>query len=345
MAYSWALSVTDLKCLKGFLEHECTWQETARGDRYRQYCAMCSASTSFHPDTRGGNDGPILCQMLMLKRGDEFIFFLNINGKQFGQFMSKRVHKRRFDVTGLGRYYTFSSHAPLEVSNLAFVPQFAPPISSAGKSAIDPMFLYEHCVHVTEEDAASVMVDDVDGGQKVRLGGLCCWGVYSGEDVSIYTFVLAFDLFTSCCERHEFPSLARLCSKSTACDDVRCAFCYDHGSHVDASGMFSGCTPDTGVCLCYSTCKTPNAAITDRSFLPFLMDSDEDRAERIVVKDHVPGPLSTDPAKYVFIETADGEQLPFKNNAWQLVKLSPGLSRLLILACPILKGLMVDSFC
>lgn len=75
------------------------------------------------------------------------------------------------------------------------------------------------------------------------------------------------------------------------------------------------------------------------------MDSDEDRAERIVVKDHVPGPLSTDPAKYVFIETADGEQLPFKNNAWQLVKLSPGLSRLLILACPILKGLMVDSFC
>lgn len=342
MASSWALSATDLKCLKHFIVKECTWREMSRGDRYREYCAVSSLSTYFHPEPRNDDRRPIVCQMLMLKRGDIITFFLNVNGRQFGQFSLPKVRKRKIHITSMGDYYTFTSNAPLVVSSLAFIPRFTPPPSAAGNKIVDSVFLYEHCELVSEEDASSVVIDGNGDGRAVRLGGTCCWAVYRGDEVFIYAHVLVFDLFASCCERDDFPSLARVCSKSVACDDATCPFCYDHGSHVDPAGTFIGCVPDGGTCFCYAMCTTPDPIVTHRGSLPFLTDSEESSVYRLMLKDPAPKTLSVNPGDYLSLLTKEGKTLPFKNEAWHLVKLPSALSRLIILSCPVLKGLAID---
>lgn len=203
-----------------------------------------------------------------------------------------------------------------------------------------PVFYYEHCSLVSEKEAESVVVYDhpVEGGA-VRLGGACAWAVILNGEFYIYSYVLTFDLFATCCDRNKFPSMSRLYSESVFCDSVDCLFCRDHGKHVDPEGRYLGCVPDSGKCLCYAPCTTPSARITRSDHLPFFTEHCE-KAVSLELKKSSFSVIGHTPDTHIAIRDEDGNDVELKCNSWNLVKFDPALSRLIILACPVLKKLV-----
>lgn len=343
MASNPASYAKGLRYLKHFLENECAWRLLVRGEMYREYFAVSSISSYFNPEMKCKPSGYICCQLMLFRRPDCHVFCLTVNGKQFGQYKCGIIKKTRYSLPGLKNYYVFHSNGVLEKHDLGFIPNLKVPDSVIGGLKITPTFLYEHCSLVPEEESESIVVHDhvVESGA-VRLGGICAWAVRRDGELFIYVFVLTFDLFAACCDREKFPSLSRMYAESVQCEDVKCFFCNDHKKHVDPFGEFIGCVPDTGNCFCYAPCTTPSAKISQVDHLPFFTEQSENATTMEIRKSSF-SVIGSSPDRHICIRDKDGNELSFKSNSWNLVKLDHVLSRLLILSCPVLKKLVIEA--
>lgn len=345
MASSSASYAKGLKLLKHFLERECVWRVVVRGNMFCEYVAIASVSSYFVPESGEDRSGPrsICCQLMLFRRKDSHAFSLAVNGRPAGQYRCGIMKKRRCVVPGLREYYVLSFNGVLERTDLGFTPAFTVPTTVAGGVCLTPGLVYEHCALVSEEEAESIVVHDhaVDGGA-VRLGGVCAWAVRRGGDLFIYAMVLTFDLYAACCERSRFPSMARLYSETVYCDSMDCHFCRDHGKHTDPVGEYLDCVADHGMCLCYAPCTTPSAKITRRDHIPFFTEQ-SDRAATFELKKSSFAAIGMTPDRHVCVRDGDGNELDIKCNSWNLVCVDAELSRLIILACPVLKKLAVEA--
>lgn len=340
MAASWTFSANDLRCLKYLIEREAAWRILGKGRRYREYWACCTGSQYFNVEPKGSGPGYICCQLVVFKRDDGYVFSLMTNGRSLGSFSGGALHRKRYVVAGLGSYYILTFESVLVPMELGFLPQFTVPVSVAGCCAVTPAFLYDHCIMVTEEEAASVATRGTGTDRAVSLGGAGAWCSRNGRELCIYAYVLKFDLFTGCCARDIFPSMAKLLSEMVTCADQTCVFCTDHGKHTDPSGRYVGCTPDRGTCFCYAPCATEEIKISNPDNAVFFTDGDGPATVNVSADSG--GRLSVSPGDYVKVADIGGVTLPFKGDAWVLVKFEPALSRLIVLSCPVLKRLVLN---
>lgn len=343
MASNWMSFANDLKCVKHFVEKECAWRLCLKNDRCRCYYAISTESTYFHPDPEdddGGDDAnSMLCQLTVLRQGQDNVLFLTVNGKTVGQFRCGVMKKRKCSVLDLGEFYLFSSSGPFLRSERKLVSSPVPLKETVESRFLEPGFLYEHCSLVTPREADAAVIGGAGDNRATRLGGVCAWAVFIGDEVSIYCYVINFDLFAACCDRTRFPSMARLYAESVRCDSLTCKFCRDHGKHVDVAGKFFGCVPDCGSCFCYVPCRSPVAMVSDRSSMPFFTQSDGGAS--LINKVVSLAPIGLDVSRHIGVLDEQGKELEVKRDAWTLVKLEPELSRLIILCCPVLKRLAV----
>ncbi|AFK83931.1 B94 [miniopterid betaherpesvirus 1] len=337
MASSLTQSVTDLRCVKQFLEQECVWRLVAKELRFREYIAVCSASPTFCPESPRDDKKHVCCQLLLLRNEKGYVFCLSVNGRHLGQFICGTVTRRRYALPGMPDYYTLSFPSVLVPTSLGILPILTTPSNLIGAPSMAPGLLYEHCSLVTPDEANSLLLKGSGGKVVSRLGGVGAWALYDGDEIVLYAFVLAFDLFTAFCDRNWFPSLAYMFSRSVLCDDVKCIFCTDNGKHVDPMAGFVGCKPDEGLCMCYAPCRSPIAEITCDDHVPFLTDSDD--AAFLMTKTRTATAVGVDVDAHIGVMDRDGRELPVKTAAWTLVKWDPYISRLLVLSCPIMKRL------
>lgn len=301
---------------------------------------MASKSVFFQDPSDPENGRYLCCCLLLLRPEKGYVVCLSVNGRDVGQFRCSGLRRAKRGVGGLERYYVFRFPSPLTPTTLGFRPGFSPVKSLSGSEGLTPGIMYDNCSLVTEAEASAISIRGEGEKRAVRLGGVGAWAVVQGEEFFICAFVLCFDLFAACCDRRCFPSLARLYAESVRCDDDRCAFCRDHGKHVDATGGFVGCVPDRGVCFCYTTCGVPEAAITNDEHVPFFVDTDDVASFRVEQPESLDS-LSTDPSVYMSARDSRGGDVPLKTVSWQLMKMSPDLSRMIALACPVIKRLLV----
>lgn len=319
--------------LKHFLQEECAWRLVRRSLKHRELYTVCCRSGYFNPVPEGDGSGYIHCQALLLQRERDHVILLAINGVPFGHFSCSRLRRHKHVVPGVCTYYTLTCESSLDAVNLGFSPTYTPPTACAGARGLGPETLYEHCEIVGPEEAEGITTKGPNAAQ--RLGGACAWAVPGPAGLVIYAYVLTFDLYTACCDRGRFPSMARVFADLVYCGDAGCALCRDHGKHVDATAKFIGCVPDTGNCFCYAPCSTASR-VHDDSQLPFV--TDDEAATSIQLNTGVSS-LGTDVSAHVSVKDADGRALAVKSAAWHLVRFPPGLSRLIVLACPVLKRL------
>lgn len=305
----------------------------------REYFAVSSLSQYFDPRPVEERkcDRHLYCQLLVLKRREFHVICFAVNGKFIGQFKCGIFRKSKYSVSEVGEYYVFRSNAPYATFELGFTPAFTPSSSVAGHAGLGAQLLYDNCSIVSEEEASEIVTRGTGTNKAIRLSGVCAWAVSRDGEVSIYAFSLKYDLYMACCDRSQFPSMAKMYADTVRCDQ-ECLFCRDHEKHVDPTARFIGCIPDMGVCFCCTPCTTPVAKITHTEHLPFFTEADD--ADSLGYDIGGVQTLSPFLAKFVTVLDSSGTELKLKNGPWQLIKIEPALSRLIILACPVLKRLV-----
>lgn len=354
-------SAKGLKNIKAFLEHECTWFLVRRGQRHREFRAVCCASP-YLGRLSDSDDGRCLAVSLMLfRRSDGYVLSVVINGESLGPFACVGLGRHRLKVDGLTKaaepLYVLRFISPLTVAQLAFVPYVSPVRSAAGSLGLDPLVVYHNACLVSVDEAREVMrrsrteaVSSYSPSVPVSLFGLSgvgAWVLVEGSKLTLFCFALCYDLYTACCDRLFFPSLAKIYRDTVGCERDDCVSCADSQRHVDLTGAFLGCTPDRGLCLCYRPCGgVDDAPVRRRGFLPYLEIEDEagdGRIERLFVRQPegrkgLPATLS----ECLGARNARGLEVGLRDGSWQLIRLDSGLSRMIIMACPVLKRLVVE---
>lgn len=176
----------------------------------------------------------------------------------------------------------------------------------------------------------------------IGLGGPGVWVNIKNGSMTIYVLALCFDLFAACCSRTSFPSFCRLYFEAASCGKDSCVICADGGRHVDPTCLYtSGCIPDTGVCFCYMPCCGTEALI-ENSQLAAYLEASEPVISVCVRVSHGKQGLPSCVSEFVEGRNDKGEVIPIKGEPWQLLKIDPGLSRLILLSCPVLKKIIVE---
>nr|WEG68952.1 tegument protein UL16 [Mastomys natalensis cytomegalovirus 1]WEG71180.1 tegument protein UL16 [Mastomys natalensis cytomegalovirus 1] len=334
------LSVRSLKNIRKFIERECTWFLVRKGLRHREYRAVCSQSPLLGKVSDTDDGRCLSASIMMLKRTDGYVLCVTVNKQSVGQFSCAGIRREKITVEGLGEpVYTIQLLATLTPIKLGFTPYFLPVRSVGGGGGLSPGVIYQNACIVNPEEAAKIQMNG--DGIVFGLGGTGAWVRVKNGVMTIYTYALCFDVFAACCDRLSFPSLAKIYFESTKCGNDTCSCCKDSGRHVDPTGKFCGCTPDPGVCFCYTSCGGLDAPITNRTFMPYL--ELEDSFERVFCKkfDGKRGlPIPVDACIGGTTET--GAEVPIRNEPWQLLQIEPGLTRLIILACPVLKRTVIE---
>nr|CDI95429.1 GP94 [Caviid herpesvirus 2 str. CIDMTR] len=341
MACASSASAIDLRSLKLFLERECVWRTVVNAQYYKQLCAVATKSAFFEAGVGDRNLCYTVVNVIILKRDGENVLCISVNGKPYAQ-LAGRVRRVKKRIVDMDPFYLLRL-IQVRPADLDFSPMFATPSSAAGAGAMSPMFLYEHCSLVGPEEASGFVTrgGDEHGDVRLRRLGVGSWVLVQGDTYTIYCFVLSCDLYVACCDRRFFPSAARMVAKTTACDSETCSFCRDHGKHVDVTGKFIGCVPERGCCLCYTSCGIRITPGQSETILPFLCDDDES-VEAVQATVRQDTRLSTKLSDYVCLKNVNGENVPVKDEAWNLMKIDPDLSLLIILSCPVLKRLTLS---
>lgn len=335
------LSAKSLKHIRKFIENECSWMLVRKGLRHREYRAICSNSP-FLGKVSDTDDGRCLCaSMMMFKRSDGHILCLSVNKQTVGQFLCAGVKREKFIVDGLSApVYSIQLLAILVPVKLGFTPFVLPVKSVGGATGLPPGMIYQNACVVSKDEVNKNGLVKKDG-DFIGLGGVGAWVHLQNGIMTIYVMALCFDLFTACCDRVSFPSMAKIYFDSVRCDDEECKSCTDSGMHTDPTGKYCGCTPDVGVCFCYSPCRGMEAPVTNKHYLPYLEKEtpiDTIFARRIDGKKGMPVLVSD----CIGAKSKQGGEIDVRTEPWQLLKLDPGLSRLIILSCPVLKRIVLE---
>ncbi|AAM00732.1 tegument protein UL16 [Panine betaherpesvirus 2] len=345
MAWGNGVCANDSRSVRQFLQEECIWRLVSKGQKHREYRAICCKSAIFSTQD---DSSCILCQLILLRRNrHEYIICLNANGKYQGHYSSPRVHRRRRHICHLPPVYQLIITGPLGPAHLDFLPRFNHVVSSMSCRGISPDTMYEVCQVVSEDEAKRVVIKgdgavSLTGDKAVSLGGTGAWLVVRPEGYVLYFYILCYDLYTSCGNRQEMPSMARLMAAATACGQMGCTFCVDHGGHVDPTGEYAGSVSDHGGCFCYIPCG-PMTQSAIHNPEPATFFCEDEKAQFLCTCGSKTAPQITlaSGLDYVFgVKDAEGGWLQAKQDVWDLVKVEEPVSRMLVCSCPVLKNLV-----
>ncbi|QQL10063.1 Cy129 [Cynomolgus cytomegalovirus] len=343
---SGGITSNDSRCLRQFLQKECCWRQVGRGQKHREFQAVACRSAIFSPP--GGDAGCLACQLLLFKREGENLICFSCNGNYMGTFCCPRIQRVRQDLVGLHTTYKLVFLGQLGPARVDFVPAFSSMTSVVPRCSITPSLLYEVCTLVPPEEAEKIRVKGCSGSYEpgvekaISLGGAGAWLVNSSSGYTLYFYILCYDLFTVCGNDQETPSMARLMALATACGQVGCTYCKDHGGHVDPTGCYIGPVPDKGNCLCYTLCNSPTMnPITNENPVAFFCDVE--RATYLCAvgsKTKSKVTLADSLDYHIGAKNETGDWLPLNTSAWQLVRVEEPVSRMIVCACPVLKNLV-----
>ncbi|AAK57137.1 T94 [Tupaiid betaherpesvirus 1] len=337
-----ALSVRDLRSLQAFLERECVWRLVAEQAYHREYRAVCTKPVDSSLELLRTAEPCLCCGLILLRPNDGGrLLCLYLEGRPLAQFRCSGVKRRRCLVEGFEPFYVLTMDSSLTPASggCSRWPAISAVPSTHSASGVTPKLLYDHCTLVGSEERAAV-AQPAPGRAAPICVGVGAWVVRDRDELSLYTYVLAYDLYAACCDRSCFPSLVRLFAETVYCGRSTCALCRDHGRHVDPAGCFVGTVPDGGVCFCYTPCRFDHCPIVRDDHVPFFTDcEDEDLTLAIGRQCDLRQELS----ELVLVRDRRGQPVPFKEQVWQLVKLDPGLSRLIVVSCPVLKRLALRA--
>ncbi|APA45221.1 tegument protein UL16 [Human betaherpesvirus 5] len=344
MAWRSGLCETDSRTLKQFLQEECMWKLVGKSRKHREYRAVACRSTIFSPEDDGSC---ILCQLLLLYRDGEWILCLCCNGRYQGHYGVGQVHRRRRRICHLPTLYQLSFGGPLGPASIDFLPSFSQVTSSMTCDGITPDVIYEVCMLVPQDEAKRILVKghgamDLTCQKAVTLGGAGAWLLPRPEGYTLFFYILCYDLFTSCGNRCDIPSMTRLMAAATACGQAGCSFCTDHEGHVDPTGNYVGCTPDMGRCLCYVPCgPMTQSLIHNDEPATFFCESDDAKYLCAVGSKTAAQVTLGDGLDYhIGVKDSEGRWLPVKTDVWDLVKVEEPVSRMIVCSCPVLKNLV-----
>lgn len=335
------LSARSLKHIRKFLENECTWALVRKGLRHREYRAICSQSPCLGK-VSDSDDGRCLCaSMMMFKRNDGYVICISVNKQTVGQFLCAGVRRNKLVIEGFDDpIYSIRLLATLIPFKLGFTPYIIPMKSAGGATGLAPGIIYQNACVVNEDEVVKSKLAKMNG-DFIGLGGVGAWVHLHDEIMEMYVMSLCFDLYATCCDRVSFPSMAKIFFDMVRCTDDMCTFCTDSGMHVDPTGKYCGCTPDVGVCFCYCPCNGTDAPVTNRNSLPYL---EKDKPIHSLFVRRLDGKKGM-PAKVsdcIGAKDKQGMEVPIRTDPWQLLKLDPGLSRIIILSCPVLKRIILE---
>ncbi|AKG51633.1 UL94 [Papio ursinus cytomegalovirus] len=342
---SGGITSNDSRCLRQFLQGECCWREVGRGLKFREFQCIACRSAIFSVE---GDNACMACQLYLFKRGGENIICFACNGHFMGVYSCPRVQRMRQEIVGLPATYKLLFLGPLGPARIDFVPGFSPMMSVVPRCSITPQLIYDVCTLVPPEEAERIRVKGCTGSYEpgvekaISLGGAGAWLVNRSGGYALYFYLLCYDLFTVCGNNEELPSMARLMALATACGQMGCNYCKDHGGHIDPTGCYVGCIPDRGNCLCYTLCNSPSMnPITNENPVAFFCDVE--RATYLCsVGSKSKGKITLAEGLdyHIGAKNADGDWVPLNANAWQLVKLEDPIARMIVCACPVLKNLV-----
>lgn len=334
------LSAKSLKNVKAFVEKDCTWFLVRKGQRHREYRAVCSASPYLGRVSETDDGRCLGAAMALFKRSDGYVMSLAVNGEVVGQFGCHGVLRERLILDGVDDYlYVVKIMSPLVPVKLGFAPYLSAPRSVAGSGGLDPAVIYANSYLVTEDEAKEVRNDPLT--LVFGLSGVGAWIRVRGAVITLYAFALCSDLYMACCDRLLFPSLAKLYAETVKCDGDGCDRCRDSGRHVDPVARFFGCTPDSGICFCYAACGGADAPVRETSYLPYF-ETDAPVSRLFVRKFDGRKGLPFKVSECIGGKDARGAEVPLRDNTFQLVRLDDVLSRLIVLACPVLKTMIMQ---
>ncbi|CCE56599.1 M94 protein [Murid betaherpesvirus 1] len=338
------LSVKSLRSISRFVQWECCWILVNKSARYREFRAVTSQSPGLGKVSSTDDGRCLAASMMLFRRDGNFVFCLVVNKEPVGQFGCSGMRREKMVIDGLQEpVYVMRLLAPIIPVKLGFSPYMLPPKSIGGSSGLDPSVIYQNASVVTPEEAATVTMQG-SGIVTVGLSGVGSWvQIKDGGNMKLFVFALCFDVFTACCDRLAFPSLAKIYSETVYCEADKCGFCRDSGRHVDPTGRFVGCVPDSGVCLCYSPCRGTDAVVSVRSWLPYLELEDGANTHSLFVRRYdgrkgLPATISD----YLGARNSEGKEIPLRTEPWQLLKIEPTLSAMIIMACPLLKKIVLE---
>lgn len=322
------------------------WHLVRKGTRHREFRAVCCQSPTLGR-VSAKDDGRCLCASIMIfKRSDAYVLHVVVNGQTVGHFGCPAVHRTRHIVEGLSEpVYLLYLLAPLFHVKLGFTPYVVVPKSISGSPGLVPGIIYQNLSVVSSEEAASLIGQPGSSCPIILgLGGAGVWARIYNSTVVIYTFALCFDLYAACCDRVCFPSLAKVFFESVRCSEETCRFCSDTGRHVDATAQYCGCTPDSGVCFCYAPCTGTSATVINGSFLPYLESEGGGSIHNIFIRrlDGKKGSLPLCVSDCIGARDEHGNEVPVRREPWKLFKIEETLSRMIVLACPILKRIVME---
>ncbi|AWV68179.1 M94 protein [Murid betaherpesvirus 1] len=338
------LSAKSLRSISRFVQFECYWVLVNKSARYRELRAVTSQSPGLGKVSSTDDGRCLSASMMLFRRDGTFVFCLVVNKEPVGQFGCSGLRRDKMVVDGLADpVYAIRLMAPIIPVKLGFSPYMLPPKSIGGSGGLDPSVLYRNASLVTPEEAAAVTMQG-SGVVTVGLSGVGAWvQIKDGGNLTLFVFALCFDVFTACCDRLAFPSLAKIYNDTVSCSADRCGFCRDSGRHVDPTGRFVGCVPDSGVCFCYSPCRGTDAVVTDRSHLPYLELEEGANTHSLFVRRYdgrkgLPPTISA----YLGARNDAGEEIQLRVEPWQLLKIESTLSAMIIMACPTLKKIVLE---
>nr|CAC84328.1 hypothetical protein [Saimiriine gammaherpesvirus 2] len=182
-----------------------------------------------------------------------------------------------------------------------------------------------------------------DGYESATLIGACAW--YS--EGAIFQHFLSTDYMSLCPAFKEFPSLSRILSLLTRCDDLSCVPCYGEKIHVNCQSGYtdSDCDGKSNSCPCITSCtalKKDTVPITGhRNLLSLLFDA---TIQHNITSIKFFSPQTPTTVNNVFCGVLDtGETVECTCEAWNLLMFSDFISRQMIYNCQIMKRYCLRS--
>lgn len=317
--------------LRSFLQYECNWYRICKRDFYREYRCVSTSSPIFTTKSNPKKDC-ISCEIVVLKRNDEFVFSLALNGIHFGQYSTSKMKMKRQTVSADVTFFILKIGSISNI-DLNFIPQYKFAAGPEKSRFIDPTLMYENCSLVSFEEIQRISAESEK--KLFPLGACGSWCLVKDNTMCIYTFVAVYDLYLACCDKNVFPSLGKIIFDMLVCKKDECVFCKDHNKHVDQSGYIIGCISNQETCFCYTPCKQEKVFVNSPELLPLLSDEQITNLDLV----HKKNSFSQDINKCVHGYNND-QPVVLKNSNWMLVKFSLELSRLIVLSCPVLKRLI-----
>ncbi|AAC95559.1 orf 33 [Ateline gammaherpesvirus 3] len=182
-----------------------------------------------------------------------------------------------------------------------------------------------------------------NGYENVIRIGACAW--YANG--AIFQHFLSTDYMSLCPAFKEFPSLSRILSLLTRCDDQSCVPCYGEKIHVNCQSGYtdSNCDGKSNSCPCIISCsalKSKNVSITgNRNLLSLLFDA---TLQSSIVSLKFFSPKAPTVVNKVFCGVLEtGEMVECTCEAWNLIMFSDFVTRQIICNCQIMKRCCLRS--